>query len=372
MALADLFDRAPTDDGGETLATDDQHFTPHPSDPLTAYTTKSFDTWFLEQFESSGGEIPEMTDKQFDNWIARYKEAHVRPGREWYYIGTSHLTTICAIPVERLQRNMFGPDHSTKLTLGALNLNQQELGVAEFVMIASLLELSPSLTHLSLSSNYITNVRHSSDAPVFDGVQALANALEVSTTLKRVDLACCNLCGADGSRYEGLEMISHACLENHTLTCLDLQGNKIPNKKANRMLLLHAGAATQKVMSRLKVGAFSVLGVGVVGQVRVLPRPREPLLRSLVHRLSIVRASFVRRSRCRCCCCAVVAALAIAHWRAACRLLISTVRCCRARAARRWRRTRRTPACRATTSRHSTRTYSTSSCEAGAVRDRVR
>jgi hypothetical protein len=196
-----------------------------------------FDQWFDTQFGEDAFDT--MTTAQLHKEEDRYKAEH----EQWMFIGSSNLDTLNHVPVKALQLN----------TIATLELCAMQLGVADAVVMAGLLNGCTSLTHLNLSSNFLTNVQFSTDLPEFKGIFALARALQENQALARLDLSCVGLCGFDGRRLEGLDAISNACFENSKgpLKKLTLHGNHIPAVKKEKILLMHAGHAAQLIMARL-------------------------------------------------------------------------------------------------------------------------
>ncbi len=189
----------------------------------------------------------DLPPHEMDKWVRRYKMKV--PG--WQFIGTSKLETLNQIPMLQLQLGM----------LETLNLSNLRLAVGDTIVIAEMVAHADddgrnatqcSLKHLDLSSNYLTNVFFTSEQPNFAGIHALAKAMKATKSLTRLDLACISLCGHDGRRHEGLDALSEAMMVNTSLKLVNLQGNKIPEAKANKIWVQHSGAAAQAIISRIK------------------------------------------------------------------------------------------------------------------------
>ena len=181
-----------------------------------------------------------LSSKQMRKQVAVYKEKFP----DWMFCGSARIAVLNSVPVRALQLDQ----------VKELDLSSQQLGCPELILMAEMLASGKctSLEHLNMSSNFVTNVRFSADQPEFGGVFAMAEAIRSNKHLRRLDLACTSICGFNGKRFEGLDALSNAALDNGPLRRLNLQGNRIPQNKADRTLLLHAGQAAQLVMARLE------------------------------------------------------------------------------------------------------------------------
>ena len=103
----------------------------------------------------------------------------------------------------------------TNTTLQTLNLLDNNIGDDGAKALAKALETNTTLQGLDLRYNKIGA----------DGAKALAKALETNTTLQTLKLDSNNI-GADGAKALLETLNAH----NGTLTCLDLDGNSIPNE----------------------------------------------------------------------------------------------------------------------------------------------